>query len=84
MSGGAGGGSTASAIPMDPKGDSDSGNPNDFMVHVDPSAGEAATSENRSLEADVAASASGPVPKRPCRSCTLRPGKRCLNYMCVI
>ena len=83
-SGGAGGGSAASAIPVEQKGDNDSRNPDDFMVQVDPSAGEAAASGKRSLENDVAASASGPVPKRPRRSCTLRLGKRYPNYLHVV
>lgn len=41
-SGGAGGGSAASAIPMEGEGDSDSRNPDDFIVWVNPSAGEVA------------------------------------------
>ena len=80
----AGRGRAASAIPVEQEGDSDSGNSDDFMVQFNLSAGEVAASGKQSLEADVAASVSGPVPKRPRRSCTLRPGKRCLNYLRVV
>ena len=80
----ANGGSAASAIPVEQEGDSDSGNPDDFIVQGNPSAGKTAASGKRSLEADVVASVSASVPKRPHRSCTLRPGKRCLNYLYVI
>ena len=84
MSDKADGGSAASAIPMEQEGDSDSGNLDDFIVQVNPSARKAAASGKRSLEVDVAASASGSVPKRPHQSCTLRSGKRCSNYLHVV
>ena len=77
-------GSAASAIPIEQEGVSDSGNPDDFIVQVNPSARKAAASGKQSLEADVAASVSGLVPKRPRQSCMLRPGKRCLNYLHVV
>ena len=71
-------------IPVEQEGDSDLGNKDDFIVQVNPSARNAAACGKRSLEADVAVSPCGSVPKRPCRSCMLRPGKRCLNYLHVV
>ena len=69
---------------MEHEGDSNSGNKDDFIVQVNPSARKATASENRLLEADVVVSASGSVPKRPHRSYMLRSGKRCLNYLHVV
>ncbi|CAD6261028.1 unnamed protein product [Miscanthus lutarioriparius] len=63
----------ASTIPVDQEADGDSEvNPDDFIVQAIPSARQGATSGKRSLEADVTANASGTVPKRPRRTCTLR------------
>ena len=59
-------------------------NPNVIIVQAILSARQGAAGEKRSLEADVATSMSGSVPKRPRRSCMLRPGKRCLNYLHVV
>ena len=58
-------GSAASTIPVEQEGDSDSGNPDDFMVQVNSSAREVAAREKRSLEADVAASARGQYQRGP-------------------
>ena len=62
-----------------PGGESEN-NPNVIIVQAILSARQGAAGEKWSLEADVA-SGSGTVPKRPCRAYTLRPGKRCLNYL---
>ena len=71
-------GSAASTNPVEQEGDSDSGNPNDFMVQVNPSVRETAVSGKRSLEADVAATASvgvwPPVPRRQDIGCTTKGG----------
>lgn len=70
------GGSAAAAIPMDQGAGSDSkGNADNFIVQANLSARQGAASRKQSLEADVTASVSGIVPKRPRRTCTLRSGK---------
>ena len=77
---GVGGESTASAIQVDNEAESDSDvNPDDFIVQPVQSARQGVVSRKQSLEANVAASASGTVPKRPHQTCTLRSGKSSLK-----
>jgi hypothetical protein len=81
VSGGAEGGSAASAFPMEHEGYSDSKvNPDNFIVQANLSARQAAAIEKRSLEASARES----VPKRPHRSCTLRSGKSHLRLTHVV
>ena len=79
-SAGAGGGNGASTIPVDQEVDNDSKvDADDFIIQANPSARQGAARGKPSLEADVAASASGTVPKRPHQTCTLRSGKSSLK-----
>jgi len=60
------GGSTASSIHVNQEADNNSErNPDNFIVQANPSARQGATNGKWLLEADVTASASGVVPKRP-------------------
>ena len=83
-SGEADGGSTAFAVPVDQEAKGEfEGSPDVLIVQANPSARQGAAGGKWSLEADVAAGREA-VPKRPHRACTLRPGKRCLNYLHVV
>lgn len=70
-----GSGGAVPANPEEDEGDNDSGNLDDYIIQANLSAGEASARGKRSLEADIAASGSRTVPKKPQWQALARRGK---------